>query len=291
MSAPPLAAAEPVMGVLEAVVLGVAQGLTEFLPISSTAHIRVIPAFFAWPDPGAAFTAVIQLGTLLAVLIYFRQDILRIAKAWFKGLGNSEARRDPDSKMGWIIALGTLPILVLGLAFKDQIEKDWRSLEIIGWTLIGMGLLMGASERFGPQKRGLESVTWKDGLWVGVWQAMALVPGASRSGSTITGGLLFGLDRATAARFSFLLSIPSIFAAGLLSMKEHASALFGAQAVPVLIATVAAFFSGYWAIDFLLKFLARKSVYVFVVYRVILGAVLLILLRQGILSPMQGIIP
>ncbi|MBW7927165.1 MAG: undecaprenyl-diphosphate phosphatase [Fimbriimonadaceae bacterium] len=279
------------MGVLEAIVLGIAQGLTEFLPISSTAHIRVIPAFFGWADPGAAFTAVIQLGTLLAVLIYFRGDIARIAKAWFRGLTDPSARREQDSKMGWTIALGTIPILVLGLAFKNQIEKDWRSLEIIGWTLIGMGLLMGAAERFGPQRRGVDSVTWKDGLWVGIWQSMALIPGASRSGSTITGGLIFGLDRATAARFSFLLSIPSIFAAGLLSMKEHASALFGAQAVPVLVATVAAFVSGYWAIDFLLKFLARRSVYVFVVYRVVLGAILLVLLRQGILSPMQGIVP
>lgn len=291
MSASPVASAEPVMGVLEAIVLGIAQGLTEFLPISSTAHIRVIPAFFGWADPGAAFTAVIQLGTLLAVLIYFRGDIARIAKAWFRGLTDPVARREQDSKMGWIIALGTIPILVLGLAFKSQIERDWRSLEIIGWTLIGMGLLMGAAERFGPQRRGLDAVTWKDGLWVGIWQSMALIPGASRSGSTITGGLIFGLDRAAAARFSFLLSIPSIFAAGLLSMKEHASALFGAQAIPVLVATVAAFVSGYWAIDFLLKFLARRSVYVFVVYRVVLGVVLLALLRQGVLSPMQGMLP
>lgn len=291
MSAPPVASAEPVMGVLEAIVLGIAQGLTEFLPISSTAHIRVIPAFFGWADPGAAFTAVIQLGTLLAVLIYFRGDIARITKAWFRGLTDPAARIEQDSKMGWTIALGTIPILVLGLTFKSQIEKDWRSLEIIGWTLIGMGLLMGAAERFGPQRRGLDAVTWKDGLWVGIWQSMALIPGASRSGSTITGGLIFGLDRAAAARFSFLLSIPSIFAAGLLSMKEHASALFGAQAVPVLVATVAAFVSGYWAIDFLLKFLARRSVYVFVVYRVVLGIVLLALLRQGVLSPMQGMLP
>lgn len=277
------------MGIVEAVLIGIVQGLTEFLPISSTAHVRIVPALCGWPDPGAAFTAVIQLGTLLAVLIYFWKDLARIFTAWLRGLAGGAAAKELDAKLGWGIFIGTLPIVVLGLLFKTRIENEWRSLQIIAWTLIGLGLLMAVAERVGSRKRGMDRLTVWDGLIVGFWQALALVPGASRSGSTITGGLFAGLDRATAARFSFLLSVPSILAAAVLALKEHKDVLLGPERMPVVVATLAAFVSGYWAIGFLLKFLQRHPVYAFTVYRVALGLLLLGLLQSGKLSPMTGI--
>ncbi|MCW5942608.1 MAG: undecaprenyl-diphosphate phosphatase [Fimbriimonadaceae bacterium] len=277
------------MGIVEAVLIGIVQGLTEFLPISSTAHVRIVPALFGWADPGAAFTAVIQLGTLLAVLIFFWKDLARILVAWLRGLAGGAAAKEQDAKLGWGIFIGTLPIVVLGLMFKNRIENEWRSLQIIAWTLIGLGLLMALAEKVGARKRGMERVTVWDGLLIGFWQALALVPGASRSGSTITGGLFSGLDRSTAARFSFLLSVPSILAAAVLALKEHKDVLLGPERTPVLVATLAAFVSGYWAIGFLLKFLQRHSVYAFTVYRVALGLLLLGLLQSGRLSPMTGI--
>lgn len=276
------------MGIVEAVLIGIVQGLTEFLPISSTAHVRIVPALCGWADPGAAFTAVIQLGTLLAVLIYFWKDLARIFVAWLRGLAGGDAARQLDAKLGWGIFVGTLPIVVLGLLFKTKIENEWRSLQIIAWTLIGLGVLMAVAEKLGSRKRGMDRVTVWDGLIVGFWQALALVPGASRSGSTITGGLFAGLDRATAARFSFLLSVPSILAAAVLALKEHKDVLLGPERTPVLVASAAAFVSGYWAIGFLLKFLQRHPVYAFTAYRLALGLLLLGLLQSGRLGPMTG---
>lgn len=277
------------MGLIEALILGIVQGLTEFLPISSTAHIRILPALLGWPDPGAAFTAVIQIGTLLAVLIYFRRDLAAAFSGWARSLWSRQSRGTPESRMGWAILVGTLPIVVFGFGFKHQIETGLRSLYVIAWALIGMGVVLWLAERIGNRRRSLESVSPKDGLWVGLWQAIALIPGASRSGSTIAGALFGGFDRATAARFSFLLSVPAIFAAAVLSLKEHASSLMGEQLPAVIVANLAAFVSGYWSIAFLIRFLQTRSITIFVLYRVILGIVILALLANGVLDPLEGL--
>lgn len=277
------------MDLIQAIILGLVQGATEFLPISSTAHIRVLPALLGWADPGAAFTAVIQMGTLIAVLIYFRRDLWSAFSAWARSFKGGEAARTPEARLGWAIFVGTLPIVAFGFVFKDQIETGLRSLYVIAWTLIGMGVLLAVAEVVGQRKRDLNQVTVSDGLWVGFWQAVALIPGASRSGSTITGGLFGGLDRPTAARFSFLLSVPAILAAGVFSMKEHYAEMSGPLLMPVLVANVAAFISGYAAIAFLIKFLQTHNTFAFVFYRVGLGAVLLFLLNTGRLDPNAGL--
>lgn len=277
------------MGILEAILIGVVQGITEFLPISSTAHVRIVPALLGWEDPGAPFTAIIQLGSLVAIFVYFWGDLSRVFLAWLRGLRGGEAAKATDAKLGWAIFFGTLPIIVLALLFKDRIEGEWRSLSIIAWSLIGLGLLMAVAERVGAQRRKLEQIGVKDGIGVGLWQALALVPGMSRSGSTITGALFMGIERATAARFSFLLSIPSIFAAGVYSLKEHYSILLGPLAWPTIASTIAAFVSSLWAISFLMKFLQRNPVYLFVAYRVILGATILFLVHTGRLDPLAGL--
>ena len=265
---------------LEAVILGIVQGLTEFLPISSTAHLRVIPAFAGWEDPGAAFTAVTQLGTLAAVLLYFRRDLLAIGRAWLHGLGDSEMRRSQESMMGWFILVGTVPIVAFGAVFSDQIETGARSLRLIGVTLIALGLVLLAAERVGRRDRRLESLRWRDGILIGLAQAAALVPGVSRSGATISAGLFLGLERAAAARYSFLLSVPAVLLSGLYELGEiggEGSASVGATAV----ATVLAFATGYASIALLLRFLASHTVVVFVVYRIGLGVLVLALVAAG----------
>ena len=271
------------MSLLEAIVLGIVQGLTEFLPISSTGHLRIVPAFLGWEDPGAAFTAVTQLGTLAAVLLYFRADLLRIARAWTRSLTDRSLRSELDARLGWYILLGTVPIGVFGLVFKDQIETGARDLYLIGVALIALGLLLALAERVGRRERSIEQLGGRDGLWVGVAQAMALVPGVSRSGATITAGLFLGLDRPSAARFSFLLSVPAVVLSGLLELssivsgEEGEGTGFGDLAV----ATLLAFVSGYAAIAFLLRFLSSHSTMIFVVYRVVLGALVLALVSAG----------
>jgi undecaprenyl-diphosphatase len=265
---------------LEAVVLGIVQGLTEFLPISSTGHLRVIPAFAGWEDPGAAFTAVTQLGTLAAVLLYFRRDLWAIGRAWLAGLRDPALRRTKESMMGWYILVGTVPILLFGFAFSDQIESGARSLVLIGVTLIALGLVLLAAEEFGEQKRDLESLRWRDGIVIGLAQAAALVPGVSRSGATISAGLFLGLERAAAARFSFLLSVPAVVLSGVYELRQIGDA-GGAGFGPTLLAALLAFVTGYAAIAFLLRFLATHTVMVFVVYRVALGALVLVLVATN----------
>src|SRR5688572_19968227 len=196
------------MDALQAIVLGIVQGVTEFLPISSTGHLRIVPAFLGWEDPGAAFTAVTQLGTLAAVLLYFRHDILRIFMAWLRSLRDAEVRRTLDARLGWYILLGTIPIGIAGVVFSDQIENNARSLYLIGTTLILLGLLLLVADRRSRQSRELEDLGPKDAALIGIAQACALIPGVSRSGSTLTAGLFLGLSRPTAARYSFLLSVP-----------------------------------------------------------------------------------
>lgn len=287
------------MGILEAIVYGIVQGLTEFLPISSTAHIRIIPSLLGWQDPGAAFTAVIQVGTLLAVLIYFWKDLVDVLKGWVKSFGGD--RSTPEAKIGWGIVIGTLPIVIFGFLFKDQIKSDAvRSLYVVASMLILMGLVLALAEFLGsmrphgspegtvPTRRKFKDLTVKDGIWVGLWQAIALIPGASRSGSTISGALFAGLDRPTAARFSFLLSIPSVLAAALLELYQERRELLGAGLTPTLIATVVSFVIGYASIAYLMKLLQTRSTMGFIVYRVALGVILLVLLQTGRIQPMAG---
>lgn len=276
------------MDLIQAIILGIVQGLTEFLPISSTAHLRIIPALLNWQDPGAAFTAVIQLGTLLAVLIYFRQDLGQAFMGWVHGLKGGEAAKTHEAKMGWAIFIGTLPIVVLGFAFKHPIEERLRSLEVIGWSLIVMAVVLLVAEKVGQRTKKLKDVKPSDGLVVGLWQAVALIPGASRSGSTISGSLFDGFTRSAAARFSFLLSVPSVFAAAAYELVKYRHEFGGSLFVPALVANVFSFVVGYWAIGFLIKFLQSKGLLVFVAYRVLLGALILVLIHTGRLDPMAG---
>lgn len=269
------------MDLLEAVILGLVQGVTEWLPISSTAHLRIVPALMGRPDPGAAFTAVIQLGTVLAVLLYFGRDLWRALKGWFGSLRGGEAARTPEARMGWAVFVGTLPIVLVALIFRHQIENEWRSLTVIAWMLIVVGILLGIVDRFAPHVRGEDDVKVRDGWVIGLSQVVSLVPGASRSGTTMIGAMLMGFDRASAARVSFLLSVPSITAAGVFNAIEHREMFTGPLATPVYVASAVAFVSGYLTIAGLIGYLRKGSLMVFVVYRVLLGVALLVLVRNG----------
>jgi len=273
------------MGYLEAILLGVVQGLTEFLPISSSAHLRIVPALFGWQDPGAAFTAVIQLGTTAAVVLYFARDLARIAVAWVRSLTRPELRGTLDARLGWYIGLGTIPIAVLGLLFKDQVETGARNLWIVATALIFAGLILEVADRIAghTNRRQLDQLTLRDGLLVGTAQALALIPGVSRSGATITAGLFLGLTRQTAARFSFLLSTPAIVLSALFEARKIGDGS-GAGVGPTLVATVAAFVVGYAAIAWLLRYISNHTFLPFVIYRVALGILLLVLLTTGTLS-------
>ncbi|MGI8944753.1 MAG: undecaprenyl-diphosphate phosphatase [Thermoleophilaceae bacterium] len=271
------------MSIFQSIVLGIVQGLTEFLPISSTGHLRIVPAFVGWEDPGAAFTAVTQLGTMAAVLLYFRKDLWRIATAWVRSLRGAE--RDQDARIGWYIILGTIPIAIFGLAFRDTIENGARDLYLISTALIVMGLVLLAAERAGTRKREMDDVGLRDGVIVGLAQALALVPGVSRSGATITAGLFLGLDRTAAARFSFLLSIPAVVLSGLFELRNFVGeGGDGTGLTGLVIATVLAFVVGYASIAFLLRFLASHSTYVFVGYRIALGSLVIVLAAFGVIS-------
>jgi undecaprenyl-diphosphatase len=268
---------------LEAIVLGIVQGLTEFLPISSTGHLRIVPAFLGWEDPGAAFTAVTQLGTMAAVLLYFRADLIRIALAWLRSVRDRPARRELDARIGWYIVLGTIPIGIFGVLFKDQIENGARDLYLIGTALIVLGLVLLVAEKVSTRSRSMEQIEARDGLVVGLAQALALVPGVSRSGATITAGLFLGLDRPTAARFSFLLSVPAVVLSGLFELGSILSGEEGQHVSTgnLILATLLAFVTGYAAIAWLLRFLSTHSTIVFVVYRVGLGVLVLVLVSTG----------
>lgn len=278
------------MDLIQAIILGVIQGLTEFIPISSTAHLRIIPSLLGWNDPGAAFTAVIQLGTLAAVLVFFRKDLGKILIGWLKGLGGGKAARTPEARLGWAIALGTIPIIIVGFLFKEQVKSESvRSLYVIAWALIVLAGLLWLADRRSVKGKPLERASVLDGIWVGCWQAVALIPGASRSGTTITGGLFAGFERAAAARFSFLLSVPSILAAGVLELIEERKHILEQNLGNVIAATIVAGLVGYWSIGFLIKYLQTRSAAVFVVYRIALGLLLLVLLQTHVLLPNQGI--
>jgi undecaprenyl-diphosphatase len=268
------------MDAFQAIILGIVQGLTEFLPISSTAHLRLVPAFAGWDDPGTAFTAVVQLGTVAAVLIYFRQDLWNIARAWLRSLRDPAERGTLEAKLGWYLIIGTIPVAVLGLLFKDKIETDARQLVLIGIVMIVLGIVLEIAERVGRKEREIDSLTYRDASLIGLAQAAALVPGVSRSGSTISAGLFLGLERGAAARYSFLLSVPAVVLSGLFELKDVGMG-GGAGAVPTLIAVFFAFVVGYASIAWFLKYLTKHPVTLFVVYRVVLGVVILTLVATG----------
>ena len=271
------------MSVLEAIVLGIVQGITEFLPISSTAHLRIVPAFAGWEDPGAAFTAVIQIGTELAVLIYFRKDIWRIGTTWLRSLYRPEYRGHLDSRMGWFIIIGSLPIVMLGIVLKDVIERDFRNLWIIGTTLIVLGIILGVADRLSADRKRMKDLSLRDAVLMGLAQACALVPGVSRSGATISMGRFLGYEREAATRYAFLLAIPAVVGAGLFELREipHGDNSYGWG--PTIVATVVAFVVGYAAIAWLLRYVSTNSYLPFVLYRIGLGTLTLVLVAAGVL--------
>lgn len=274
------------MSWVQVVALAVLQGLTEFLPVSSSGHLAIASRVFFDDDAGASFTAVSQLGTELAVLLYFARDIGRIAKAWFNGLFVT-AHRNADYRLGWYVIIGTIPIAVLGLVFKDQIRTGARNLWLIAIALIVFSLVIAAAERFGGKTRRVEQLSWKDAITVGLAQCLALVPGVSRSGATISAGLFLGMERELAARFGFLLAIPAVFASGLFSLPDAFHPVgegMSATGPQLLVATAIAFVVGFAAVAWFLRFLVRHSMYWFVGYRVALGVVVLILLGTGVVS-------
>ena len=270
---------------LKAVFLGTLQGLTEFLPISSSAHLRIFPELLGWDDPGAAFTAVIQIGTELAVLIYFRHDIWRIGSAWVKALVKPELRGHTDAKMGWFIIIGSLPIVILGIALKDVIEKDFRNLWIVGTMLIVLGIVLGVADRISASNKKITSLGLRDAILMGLAQACALIPGVSRSGATISMGRFLGYEREAATRYAFLLAIPAVVGAGLFELKEipHGENSYGWA--PTILATVVSFVVGYAAIAWLLRYVSTNSYLPFVLYRIGLGGLTLTLLAAGVLAP------
>ncbi|MFY1631989.1 undecaprenyl-diphosphate phosphatase [Solwaraspora sp. WMMB335] len=273
------------MSWIEVIVLGVVQGLTEFLPISSSAHLRITSALFFEADAGASFTAVTQLGTEAAVLLYFAKDIFRITRIWIIGIWNSSVRGDPDYRMAWYVIIGSIPIGVIGFLFKDQIRSGLRNLWITATVLIVFGLILALAEYWGRQTRTLQKLTMRDGIVMGFAQAMALIPGVSRSGGTLTAGLFLNLTREAAARFSFLLAIPAVVMSGLFSLPDVFNPEGRApSAVQMTVATVIAFAVGYAAIAWLLRFVAHHTLYAFVLYRVALGSLVMALLITGTIS-------
>ncbi|OHU97858.1 undecaprenyl-diphosphate phosphatase [Mycobacterium talmoniae] len=274
------------MSWLQVVVLAVVQGLTEFLPVSSSGHLALVSRLWFDDDAGASFTAVTQLGTEVAVLVYFARDIARIVKAWFNGLFVA-AHRGVDYRLGWYVIIGTIPICVLGLLCKDQIRSGVRNLWVVATALVVFAAVIAAAEYLGRQTRHVEQLTYRDAIVVGLAQTLALVPGVSRSGATISAGLFLGLDRELAARFGFLLAIPAVFASGLFSLPDAfhpVSEGMSATGPQLLVATGIAFAVGLAAVAWFLRFLLRHNMYWFVGYRVLAGAAVLALLATGAVS-------
>ncbi|WP_081631677.1 undecaprenyl-diphosphate phosphatase [Nocardia sp. 348MFTsu5.1] len=270
----------------QAIVLGAVQGLTEFLPISSSGHLRIVSEIWFGEDAGASFTAVTQLGTEAAVLVFFAKDIIRIIASWFRGLFNKDAR-DLDYRIGWYVIIATIPIGVLGFLFKDEIRTGARNLWLVASMLILFSAVIAAAEKFGRKERPIEKLTTRDGIGMGLAQCLALIPGVSRSGATASAGLFLGLKREAAVRFSFLLAIPAVVASGLFSLPdafEPSGDGVESSGMQLLVATIVAFVVGYAAIAWLLKFVADHSLYWFVGYRVLLGLLVMGLLAGGVIS-------
>ena len=275
------------MTVVQAIILGLVQGLTEFLPISSIAHLRVIPALLGWPDPGAAFSAVIQLGTLVAVLVYFGRDLGVMTRAVLQGIFDGRPWKKQEARLAWFIGLGTLPIGVCGLVFKRYIEGEFRSLYVISASLIVLGILLWVAEGTATFRRDVSQVGFVDSQVIGLAQALSLIPGSSRSGTTMTAAMFLGLTREAAARFSFILGIPAIGAAGLFELRDLLRHGLSEAGMPALIVgNLASAVSGYLAIDLLLRYLRTRTTHIFVWYRIGLGLLLLRLLAGGVLAPL-----
>jgi len=276
----------PITVWLEAMLLGLVQGLTEFLPVSSSAHLRILgPLLPSGGDPGAAFTAITQLGTEAAVLIYFRHDIARIIRAWLLSLTTPSERRNPDARMGWLIIIGTLPIAVLGFLLKDWITGSLRNLYLTATMLIVFGIILAAADKIGRKERTLDQLGWRQGILFGLAQALALIPGVSRSGGTITAGLLMGFTREAAARYSFLLAVPAVMASGFYQLYKSWEDGIAIGAGPTALATAIAFVVGYGVIVVFLKLVSTRSYMPFVYYRIALGALVFGLLWTGFLLP------
>lgn len=274
------------MSWLQVIVLSIVQGLTEFLPVSSSGHLRIVSELFWGEDAGASFTAVIQLGTELAVLVYFAKDIWRILTAWFAGLFD-KAKREFDYRMGWMVIAGTIPVGLAGVLLKDLIRENFRNLWITATVLILFSLVFILAERRGKKSRGFEELTMKDAVLMGLWQCLALIPGVSRSGGTISGGLFLNLDREVATRFSFLLAIPAVLASGLFSLPDAFDPQAGqaASGMQLLVGSGIGFVVGYISIAWLLKFVSNHSFAWFAAYRIPLGVIVMILLGTGVMQP------
>lgn len=281
------------MGIIEAIFLGIIQGLTEFLPISSTGHLTLAGKLMNLiseqnPERWTAFIAVIQLGTLLAILVYFWKDLWNISIEFLRDnifKRKSFSEQSYNSKLGWYVIIGSIPVVIIGLGFKDLIEGAFtKNLYVIAGSLIALGIILAVAEKFGNFKKEMKDITWKDALIVGIAQSFALIPGSSRSGTTITAGLFLGLKRETAARFSFLLSVPAILGSGLLQFYKSLEYLDSSGMVNMAIATIAAAVSGYITIEFLLRFLKTNTTFVFVFYRIIIGITIFILIGMNFIN-------
>ncbi|WP_167046140.1 undecaprenyl-diphosphate phosphatase [Salinibacterium sp. ZJ454] len=276
------------MQFIEAIILGLVQGLTEFLPISSSAHLRIVGEFLpSATDPGATFTAITQIGTEIAVLVYFWKDITRIIGRWFRSFGGSVRKDDPDVRMGWLIILGTLPIVLVGYFGQEYIRSVFRNLWLVAIVLIVFGILLGLADHYGKRNRELPDITYPHGIYFGLAQTLALVPGVSRSGATTTMGLALGYSRPAAARYAFLLAVPAVFGSGLYELVNSFGEPEGYYGyAQTAVATVVAFGVGLAVIAFLMNYISKKSFMPFVIYRLALGVTLMILLSTGVLDPL-----
>ena len=270
--------------ILKAILLGVVQGLTEFLPISSTAHLRIVPSFFGWGDIGASYTAVIQVGTMIAIILYFRNDLMNMTKAMLLSIKTKDYK-SKDTRLLLMIILGTIPIVIFGFLLKNLIRNQFRSMYIMAGSLIFFSIILYIADKYTKKKVNLETITTKDGIIIGFFQALALIPGASRSGSTISGAFFRNMTREDAARFSFLLIIPAVLLSGVFELFSQRATLLSGESVilSLVIATVVSGVVGYWSIWFLLSYIKKHSMMLFVVYRIVFGILIIILLYTNII--------
>src|SRR5947208_3920462 len=271
------------MSITEAIILGLVQGLTEFIPVSSTAHLEIVPVLLGWGDPGAAFSAVVQFGTWIAALIYFAKDVVRLAGGFFRGLATRRPLEDTDSREAWLVIIGTIPIVVLGLLLKKHIESTFRGLWIVTTMVIVIAILLWFAELYAKRRqlRTFDQMNVKDAVAIGLGQCLALIPGSSLSGSTIIAAVFRGVDRPTAARYSFLLSIPAVGGAGFLELFHERHHLAQLGWTPIAVSIAVAFVAGYASIWFLMRYLRTHTTFIFIYYRFALGAVMIALLTSG----------
>lgn len=271
------------MGLLEAIIIGIIQGVTEFIPVSSSGHVLLAERALGTDEMGAGFTAVIQIGTLIALLIYFREGLANAFLGWSRSLTNAEARKTVEARTGWAIFFGTIPIILIGLALERHIDTTFRTPEITAYTLLAVSGIMLLAERLGKKSKESKDMTILAGIIIGFFQALAVIPGASRSGSTIAGGMFLGFSRTAAAEFSFLMSVPSVALSGVYKLVKERDVLLNEGLMATVVATIFALISGYIAIAFLMNFLKKHGLYVFIIYRVILALAILFILG-GIFS-------